>query len=75
MSSCVDFGVFTGETGPTTTMYLETTHWLYFKTQKFTHHDIYNRFRLDEEDPYIKKILYVLFSISYAMFVEAALNN
>ena len=37
------------------TVYLETTHGLYFKTPKFPHHVIISRYFLDEENPYMQK--------------------
>ena len=40
-----------------TTFQLETTHGLDFKTPKFPHHVIYSHYRLDEENPYMKKTI------------------
>ena len=40
--------------GPT--VYLETTHGLDFKTPKCSCHVIYSSYRLDKENPYMKKI-------------------
>ena len=54
-----------------TTFQLETTHGLDFKTPKFPHHVIHIRCRLDEDNPFMQKNIYVLFWMSYAMFVEA----
>ena len=56
-------------------MHLETTRGLDFKTPKSPHHVIYSRYRLDEENPFMQKTLYVLSWLSYAMFVEAASPN
>ena len=53
-------------------LYLEMTHGLDFKTPTFPHHVIYSRYHLDEENPYMpKKLLNVLFWVSYAVFIEA----
>ena len=57
------------------TVHLETTHGLGFKTPKFPRHVVYSRYRLDEENPYTQKILYVLFWMIYAMFVESEYLN
>ena len=57
------------------TVYLETTHGLDFKTPNFPRHVIYSRYCLDEENPYMQKNVYVLYWVSYAMFVEAAFIN
>ena len=51
------------------------THGLDFKTPKFIHHVIYRRYRIDKENPYMQKNIFVLFWVSYAMFVEAAFLN
>ena len=57
------------------TVHLEMNHGLDFKTPKILHHIIYSRFRLDEENPYMKKKLDVLFRMSYSMSVEASFLN
>ena len=38
------------------TVYLETINGWDFKSPKFPLHVIYSRYRLDEENPYMKKI-------------------
>ena len=50
---------------------LEMTDGLDFKTPKFLYHVINSRYRLDKENPYMQKIMYVLFWMSYDMFVQA----
>ena len=57
------------------TVHLETTDGLDFKTPKFPHHVIYSRYRLDKENPYMQKNLYVLFWMIYALFVESESLN
>ena len=55
------------------TVHLETTDGLDFKTPIFPRHFIYSRYRLDEENPYMqKKLMYVLFWVSYSVFVDVA---
>ena len=51
---------------------MEMTYGLVFKTPIFHCHVIYIRYLFDEYNPYMQKMLYVLFWISYAMLVEAA---
>ena len=48
------------------------THGLDFRTQKFPHDVIYSYYRLEEENTYMPIFIYVIFWISYVMFVEAA---
>ena len=60
---------------PVSDWYLEMNHGLDFKTPKFPCHVIYIRYRLDEENPFMQKILHVLLWMSYAMFVEAEFLN
>ena len=57
-------------------MYLEMTHKLDFKTPKFPSQVIYSRYRLDEDNPCVYIVLlYLLFCMGYAMFVESASLN
>ena len=57
------------------TVQLEMTHGLDFKTPKFPHHVIYSRYCLDEDDIHMQNFLYMIFWMSYAMFVETAFLN
>ena len=52
-------------------VHLETTYGLDFKTPKFPRHVTYSCYCLDEENPYMqKKLMYVIFWVIYAMFVD-----
>ena len=53
------------------TSILGNNPWVGFKTPTFPRHFVYNRYCLDKDNQYMQKMLWVLFWMSYGMFVEA----